>query len=169
MIADQAVTPTKLSQPLTAGTTVATTSGTTVDFTSIPSWANRITVIFNVVSTNGASLVQVQLGNGAPVTSGYSCGYSYMAAGGNGAGSATSGFVIPTAAGAASARSGSMVLTRVSGNTWVASYSIGDPNTPVAGSGGGAIALAGALDRVRLTTINGTDAFDAGSVNILYE
>ena len=29
--------------------------------------------------------------------------------------------------------------------------------------------LAGTLDRVRITTVNGTDTFDAGSINILYE
>ena len=33
----------------------------------------------------------------------------------------------------------------------------------------GELKLAGALDRVRITTVNGTDTFDAGSINILYE
>ena len=36
--ADGSITPAKLSQPLTLATAVATTSGTAVDFTSIPSW-----------------------------------------------------------------------------------------------------------------------------------
>ena len=33
----------------------------------------------------------------------------------------------------------------------------------------GAVSLSGTLDRIRLTTVNGTDTFDAGSVNIMYE
>jgi hypothetical protein len=33
----------------------------------------------------------------------------------------------------------------------------------------GHVSLSGALDRIRLTTVNGTDTFDAGSVNIIYE
>lgn len=41
--------------------------------------------------------------------------------------------------------------------------------TAVASTSGGTISLAGALDNVRLTTVNGTDTFDAGSINILYE
>jgi hypothetical protein len=34
---------------------------------------------------------------------------------------------------------------------------------------GGFVPLSGTLDRVRITTANGTDTFDAGSINILYE
>ena len=35
--------------------------------------------------------------------------------------------------------------------------------------GGGNVTLGGALDRIRVTTVNGTDLFDAGSINIMYE
>ena len=34
---------------------------------------------------------------------------------------------------------------------------------------GGSVTLSGILDRIRITTVNGTDTFDAGSINILYE
>lgn len=33
----------------------------------------------------------------------------------------------------------------------------------------GDLLLSGTLDRVRITTANGTDTFDAGTINILYE
>jgi hypothetical protein len=33
----------------------------------------------------------------------------------------------------------------------------------------GSKTLSGALDRIRITTVNGTDTFDAGTINILYE
>lgn len=39
--------------PLVAATAVASTSGTSIDFTGIPAWVRRVTVMFNGVSTNG--------------------------------------------------------------------------------------------------------------------
>lgn len=56
---------------LTSGTAVATTSGTSIDFTGIPSWAKKITVMFSAVSTNGTSPIQVQIGAGSVSNSGY--------------------------------------------------------------------------------------------------
>jgi hypothetical protein len=35
--------------------------------------------------------------------------------------------------------------------------------------GGFQVSLSGTLDRIRLTTVNGSDTFDAGSINIIYE
>jgi len=49
-----------------------TTSGTSIDFLSIPSWVRRITVMLNGVSTSGTSRQQIQLGvSGTPETSSY--------------------------------------------------------------------------------------------------
>jgi len=57
---------------ITSGTAVASTSGTSIDFTSIPSWVKSITVMFSAVSTSGTSDVIVRLGTGgSPETSGY--------------------------------------------------------------------------------------------------
>jgi hypothetical protein len=36
-------------------------------------------------------------------------------------------------------------------------------------SSSGTKSLSATLDRIRITTVNGTDTFDAGSINILYE
>lgn len=152
---------------IASGTAVVTTSGTSIDFTSIPAWVKRITVMFNGVSTNGTSNLQVQIGSSSVTTSGYACMY------GNGGSAtvATSGF-LATASNAASAlRSGQMVLTLLSSNAWVESSIVGDTSNGIVTSfsSGNSPALGGALDRVRLTTVNGTDTFDAGSINILYE
>jgi hypothetical protein len=61
-----------------------------------------------------------------------------------------------------------VIFTKISGNSWNAT---GTQNYE--GGGGhfisGRKTLAGTLDRVSITTSNGTDAFDAGSINILYE
>jgi len=154
---------------LTSGTAQNSTSGTSIDFTSIPSSVKRITVMFNGVSTSGSSDPLVQIGSGSVTTTGYLSSSSYVI---NAAAtswiSSTAGFNIRDAA-PAGARYGSMVITNVSGNIWVATHQISDiPNgTTVQGAGG--VTLSGTLDRVRITTANGTDTFDAGSINIMYE
>ena len=47
MHASASIGPQQLAQPLTLGTAVASTSGTSIDFSSIPSWVKRVTVMFN--------------------------------------------------------------------------------------------------------------------------
>jgi hypothetical protein len=149
---------------ITAGTSVASTSGTSIDFTSIPSWVKRVTVMLNGVSTNGASVVQLQLGAGSVTTTGYNSSWT----GTTTLYSQTTGFGSQSFSSASDARNGSYVLTNISGNTWVSSCVISN-GTTFTGIGAGTIALGGVLDRVRITTVNGTDTFDAGSINILYE
>ena len=80
----------------------------------------------------------------------------------------TAGF-LNSVASASSSRSGQWVITNITSNTWVCSNTLGDSATSSAGIGGGTVALGGTLDRVRITTTNGTDTFDAGTINIFYE
>jgi hypothetical protein len=155
------------SYPLTSGTAVASTSGTSIDFTSIPSWVKRITVMFNGVSTNGTSNKLVQIGAGSVATSGYLSTSIAQTTGAEGVASSTAGFVI-FADSAAALISGTMIIVNQNGNNWVAAYN-GKYSTTQLFNGGGDCALGGTLDRVRITTANGTDTFDAGSINILYE
>ena len=98
-----------------AGTAVASTSGTSIDFTSIPSWVKRITVMFNGVSTNGTSLVQIQLGSGSVTTTGYVSGATF-ATSTVGAVSSTTGLVFSGIT-AANTRTGLTVLTNITGNS----------------------------------------------------
>jgi hypothetical protein len=149
---------------ITAGTAVASTSGTSIDFTSIPSWVKRITVMFQGVSTNGTSVTQVQLGAGSVTTSGYVSSWQS----GTTAYTQTSGFGTQSYVSAADTKNGSFVLTNITGNTWVSTAVISNGGASMA-LGSGNIALGGTLDRVRITTVNGTDTFDAGTINILYE
>lgn len=160
-----------VSSNIVSGTSQASTSGTSIDFTGIPSWVKRITVMFNGVSTNGTSIVQLQIGSGSVSTSSYSSTASYASGAGTFA-NASSGFIVDTSisAAAANTRNGAVVLTLVNSNTWVASGTVSAPNTQVSVAIGGVSPnLSGTLDRVRITTINGTDTFDAGTINILYE
>lgn len=149
------------------GATVqASTSGTSIDFTSIPSWVKRITVMFQGVSTSGTSNLQVQLGAGSVTTSGY---LGTSVDGPTLTGSAfTTGVGIRTGS-ASSVIAGSIVITNITSNSWVASGNLARTDSAVFISTSSGVTLSGTLDRVRVTTVNGTDTFDAGSINILYE
>jgi hypothetical protein len=170
-IANAAVTPAKLSQPLTLATQVATTSGTSIDFTGIPSWVKRITVILSGVSTNSTSVKLIQLGDSGGIeNTGYEGGSQAVVSNQGFSGSySTAGLPINSAA-AADAVSGSLVLNLcdASANTWVA-HGVFRNNGSTTCYSAGTKSLSDPLDRIRLTTVNGTDTFDSGSVNIMYE
>ena len=159
---------------LQTSTAQASTSGTSIDFTSIPSWVKRITVMFNGVSLSSTAYFLIQLGvSGTPTTTGYTAGQMYVLTNGTASGGATStsGFVIQSGV-ATYTLNGAIVfnLLNPSSNLWTGSGVMYNQTAapficPVAGS----IALSGTLNMVRITTTNGTDTFDAGSINIIYE
>ena len=151
---------------LVSGTAVASTSGTSIDFTGLPAGVRRITVNFSQVSTNGSSVLQVQIGAGSVSTSGY-LSQSWTANTQNV--SSTSGFVIGNTSSSTYTNNGSVVITSLGSNIWVASGIVGRYNGGDCIILGGTLTLGGTLDRVRITTGNGTDTFDAGTINILYE
>ena len=152
-----------VSTNIVSGTAVASTSGTSITFSSIPSWVKRITVMFNGVSTSGTSLVQIQVGSGSVQTTGYISSAQQSSA----VVSSTTGLVISSFNGAADIRIGAVVLTNISGNIWIMQGNTGQSTSTCACSGN--VTLSSTLDRVVITTVNGTDTFDAGSINILYE
>ena len=155
------------SSVITSGTVQTTTSGTSIDFTGIPSWVKRVTVMFDGVSTNGTNSILVQLGDSGGVeTTGY-VSTSVQISGGGLTVDSTAGFAIRSAT-ASNVFSGSMVIANVNGNDWV-SQSIVKQTTSAIAVGAGDKSLSATLDRVRITTVGGTDTFDAGSINILYE
>lgn len=150
-------------------TVLNTTSGTSIDFTGIPSGARRITILLNGVGTNGTSYVQMQVGSGSIATTGYNVTSSYQNnANINNNANSTAGFIIQAGT-ANTQRYGSLTLCLLTGGTWAGNGSIAVPPQTATVVTAGIVALAGALDRVRITTVNGTDAFNAGSVNVLYE
>jgi hypothetical protein len=148
-----------------SGTAVASTSGTSIDFTSIPSWVKRITVMFNGVSTNGTTNLCILIGSGSFSTTGYTS--SVWTANTN-LSTDTTLFKITAVNAAAYVTSGIITLATLGSNVWTQSATLASTGAGPSVSGG-SITLGGALDRVRITTGNGTDTFDAGSINILYE
>ena len=164
------ITGTSVRGSITSGTAVASTSGTSIDFTGIPSWVKRVTVMFNGVSTSGTSIYRIQLGTSGGIQStSYTGCYTYTGPGSSGA-ALTTGFGIFND-GSTNFKSGSLMFNFVSANIWtcqgVCAQTGGAPGYTMQTAG--TVSLSGTLDRVRITTVNGTDTFDAGSINILYE
>ena len=155
---------------ITSGTAVASTSGTSITFSSLPSWVKRITINFNGTSLSGTASYLVQIGSGSATTTGYISSAQFVTSTGsnNGNQSSTSGFITNVRT-ATFTMSGTMVLTLIDSNTWVATHMAKLSTTQLQFGGGNSPALGGALDRVVITTDNGTDTFDAGTINILYE
>ena len=151
---------------ITRATAVASTSGTSIDFTSIPSWVARITVMFSGVSVSGTSNTLVQLGtSGGIVSSGYN---SSAANQGGTTVSSTAGFLINSQTAASDTFSGIAVFTNITSTNWVYAGT-GKRTTNALAYGGGDGAIGGVVTQLRITTVNGTDTFDLGSINILYE
>ena len=171
-IADANVTPAKLSQPLTLETAKATTSGTIVEFTGIPSWVKRITMIFNGVGTNGTNNLDLQIGNGSYSTIGYDTLCSYI-----GGSSATVvafgggfGIIVGNPSGLCYGR---YTLDLIGGNKYIGSgvfhvHQVGVAQYTMQSAGSSPV-LSGPMDRIRISVVGGANTFDAGSINIMYE
>ena len=158
------------AMPLMRLETAKTATGTSVDFTGIPAWTKRITVMFSGVSTNGSSAVRMRIGTTSGIeTTGYSgstisAGQPSVVAGSN----PTDGFAIQDAT-AVDQLFGRITVANHSGNIWIADGMIGRSNTPFVYSFAFSKTLSDTLTQIRITTVNGTDNFDAGTINIMYE
>lgn len=171
-IADANVTPAKLSQPLTSGTVQASTSGTSIPFTGLPSWVKRITVSLNGVSLSGTALIRFRLGpSGGVATSGY-LGAGSVISSAVVTVNQTAGFDIYTnVPNATYVFHGSIVFTLIdsANNIWAANGVFSSSSVAWTHVVSGVVPLTGTLTQLAVTTSNGTDTFDAGSINILYE
>jgi len=149
---------------ITAGTAVASTSGTSIDFTGIPSFVKRITVIFASVSGSGASSFLIQLGtSGGVISTGYN-----SACNSGPAITSTAGFVVGEDTGAL-IDTGSYIINQVNSTIWAGGGTFFRDSSSTLKSCAGKLTGAGTIDRVRITFVNGTDTFDAGTINIQYE
>jgi hypothetical protein len=154
--------------PIVSGTAITLTNQTAPEFTGIPSWAKRITLMFQGISTNSTGTPLIQLGTGSTTytTSGYLGSASSMD---NVVGTTnyTTGFGTRVGA-AATVFHGNLIITNVNGNAWVASGNTGYSNTSASAIIAGSVSLGDTLTAVRLF-IDGTQFFDAGTINIMWE
>jgi hypothetical protein len=165
------ITGTTIQGTIKSGTAVASTSGTAIDFTGIPSWVKRVTVMLRGVSTNGSSIIQIQLGTTSGfITTGY-LGSVDTTAAGTSAALFTTGLGLSRAgnAAAASVRHGIATFVSMGGNFWTGTQVNGGSDAAAVSIGGCSVDLAGTLTQLRITTVNGTDTFDAGTINLLWE
>ena len=148
-----------------------TASGTAVNFLDIPSWVKRITVMFDGVSTNGTSNIQLQLGDSGGIeATGYVGGSNYINNAGTGSGNTnTTGYVVSFQVAATNVFNGIGTIVFLTGNTWVYQSNFYDSANTKLSISAGSKTLSATLDRIRITTVNGTDTFDAGTINIMYE
>ena len=155
-----------LSSNIVSGAITASTSGTAIEFTGIPSWVKRITVMYSGVSLSGTSNPIIQLGSTTYTTSGY------LGSASTGAGTAanmSAGFIISNASAAADTAHGMSTLATLNGLIWAFTSTITYSNQAATRYSSGSITMAGTVDRLRIQATNGTDTFDAGNINILYE
>ena len=168
-IANSAVTPAKLAQPLTLMNSKTfnwngLTNNTFLDIEGIPSWANQITVMLSSVSLNGSALVRIQVGSGAIATTGYQ---STGVGSGTGAVS-TNGFDIVGFNTNTDFRTGQLTLTKMTTGNVYTGTGMFSQGFGAIGFVTGLVGLSGAIDRVRVTS-NGSDTFDLGVINVMYQ
>jgi len=155
------------------GTAVASTSGTSIDFTALPSWVKKITVMFSGVSQSTADDITLLLGTGATPTyasSGYN-GLSISQAGGSSTNLSTSFKITCISGPTAALIYGITTLNLITGNTWVCNSSNGNGTATGVNQASycyGSNALGGTLTAIRIA-LTGAGTFDAGTVNIMYE
>lgn len=165
-----AIIPSKLSQPFTLTTKVDAINQTSIDFINIPSWVKRITVMVNGLKTSGTSVPIIQLGDSNDFKiSGYTgiatnqgstaAAYAYL----------STGFALLQSTVASVVMYGHVIIVSMGNNIWTAFGGVGRTDNSFLGQVQGAVTLNNTLTRVRLTTVNGSDTFTAGAVNIMYE
>lgn len=151
--------------------TAVTASGTSVDFTSIPSWVKRVTVLGRGVSTNGTSGMLFRCGSGSFVAVGYQDTTSQfsVSAVSSSASTNTTGTTLTQSNAAVAIYNFKVTIELINASNYVITALCGRSDAVSNNLSVGSVALSGALDRVRITTNNGTDTFDAGTINIIYE
>lgn len=151
--------------------TAVTASGTAIDFAGIPSWAKRVTIVLDGISTNNLPNFLIQLGDSGGIensgyTSSASTVYSSVSTLTSTIGFNLIGYL--TASTSAASYSGLVTIDKLDQNIWCCSHTTAG-NVAATNYGGGRKQLSSTLDRIRVTTASGTDTFDAGQINIMYE
>lgn len=148
--------------------TLATTSGTSVTFSGIPSWATKLTLLFNGCSVNGADHWKVQLGtSGGIVSTGYISTSVFTEAGSSVSTQNKTNSMVVYGGNSARTLTGSMVLVNTDGNSWVASHT-GKLATDVGVHGAGSVDVGGTVTQLRIES-DLSNTLDAGEVTLFYE
>jgi hypothetical protein len=151
---------------------LTTLSGSSVDFTGIPSTARRVTVSFNALSTNGTNVPLIQLGDAGGIeTSGYTGVVAVLVDGAaSQANNLSTGVALSTTSSATAVYQGSVTfnLMDATTNRWAISGTSGRTDSQIGNFYGGSKALSQTLTQVRITT-NSANTFDAGTATVSWE
>lgn len=151
--------------------TAQTAASTEVVFSSIPAWVNRVTLMVSGLSSNGTSGFAAVMGYGGGSTyqtSSYVSQALYIYANPITTYS-TSQFLLTGVTTASYTYGGQFIFNRLSGNTWTTHGMLVNDSVEYSMIAAGSVTLSGTLDKIKLVAINGSDSFDAGTVNISYE
>jgi hypothetical protein len=157
---------------ITSGIAVSAT-GTSVNFTGIPNWVKRVTVMFSNVTLNGSEL-SIRVGSGSIDSTSTYAGYAvrqgvtvpcnyYSNAN-------TTSLQLTYGLGSNETYSGLATLCLVGLNVWVfnsyisSSYSYANNN-----SAAGRKDLLGTLNQIRIGSHDNTAVFTSGTINIMWE
>jgi hypothetical protein len=149
------------------GTEQATTSGTQIDFTSIPAGVRRVSFLLNAVSAAGAAKsLRLRIGpSGGVETSGYLSGARDSSA-------VTDSFQLNQGSDWADSGTGSasgiVTLERDTGSGWFLMSSLYNPNIPRVHDAAGRKVITGDLSRARFYWADNT-AFDGGAITPTWE
>ena len=144
---------------------VYSTNVTEITFTDIPTWAKRITIAVSQLSSNSTGQILLQIGYGSTYENS-----GYIGSVTNQAGTQetmSTGFKIVNSNTAASLYSGIIVLVNLDGNTWCEQATLGLTAGGTRESAG-VKQLSSSLTSLRFY-VDGTQLFDGGSINVLYE
>lgn len=158
----------RYEQILQRGTQQATTSGTGVTFTGIPTSASVVAICLNGISTDTAiPLLRLGTSSGIEIT-GYLSASAYLRAATQDASEPGSEFAVVNTFEAAGVYSGTIILTLLNAATftWSCMGLVANTGTAEINMLAGRKSTVSALDRITIMVDSG--AFDAGAANILY-
>lgn len=149
----------------------ATTSGTSKEYTAIPSTVKRLTLMGDSVSVDAIGSLAIQIGDGSGgyVTTGYS-GRALAVSNAAATSASTSGigFLITLNTPAATNNNFVAQIINITGNSWICTAQSSEIVDDTGVFYVGRIDLTAALDRVKLLELGGA-TFDNGQINLIYE
>jgi hypothetical protein len=150
---------------ITAPASVNLAGASTGNITGISTDAKIIFVVLNRIRISNTQDALIQIGASSIESTGYT---SYSAAYGSSSssGTGTTGFLVKSGSTSADI-TGTITLSNITGNLWDCSYSLADTGQSRSIVGGGFTTIAGALQRVRITTSGGA-TFDNGDIRVMY-
>jgi hypothetical protein len=154
--------------PLISGTAQAA-SGPTVSFTGIPSWAKRITVLLSAITTVASGTPAIRAGAGSYEATGYeSINSNIQTSTAASSASVNTSWDLVTAGNSTYTYTGNIVITKVTGTTYTICSQLRF-NTTLSTFTTGYKTFSGNISQLQLCMSTGTDTFNGGTINVMYE